>query len=494
MSAATTTTTPPLSIIVVGASGDLARRKIYPSLFALYCQGYLPERFHIFGLARTDMSLEEFRERIESRLTCRYAPGTSCEEKMAAFLAHCHYDAGQYDDVNTYLDLYVHMHRLEGNRHVNRLFYLAIPPSVFAPACRALGNCGMVQCGSKDPWSRVVVEKPFGRDRASSDALVHDLGRVFTEPNIYRIDHYLGKEMVQNLMVLRFANAVFEPLFNRTHVDSVQVSWMEDLGVEGRGGYFERYGIIRDVMQNHLLQVMALVAMDRPASLKAADVCQAKIDLLKSIPPLTLEDVVIGQYDRSDWQEQPWPAYRDDPTVANDSRAATYAAVHMHIDNERWRGVPFLLRAGKALDRHLAEIRIRFKATSDGMFNELAPGPIANELVIRVQPDESIYLLTTNKVPGLKLAVEPTRLDLTYSSAFDEEIPDAYESLILDVIRGNQTLFIRKEELAVAWDIFTPMLHRIDEEKIEPEPYPFGSLGPEAANRFAANLGVEWVP
>ena len=484
----------PLSIVVVGASGDLARRKIYPSLFALYCQGYLPEEFHVFGLARSEMSLSEFRERIELKLTCRYAPGESCAEKMAAFLGRCYYSSGQYDEINTYLDLYVKMHRLEGEKEINRLFYLAIPPSIFTPTCRALGSSGMVRCGSKNPWSRVVVEKPFGRDRESSDALVRDLGRVFTEPNIYRIDHYLGKEMVQNLMVLRFANTVFEPLFNREHVQSVQVTWTEPLGVEGRGGYFEHYGIIRDVMQNHLLQVMALVAMDRPASMGASDVCAAKTALLNAVPPLEPDDVLTGQYQGASRDGREWPAYRDDPTVADDSLAATYAAVRLRVENERWSGVPFLLRAGKGADRQLAEIRIRFRPVATTMFAGLEPGPIANELVIRVQPDEAIYLLTTNKVPGLTLAVEPTRLDLTYSAAFDQEIPDAYESLILDVIRGNRTLFIRKEELAAAWDIFTPVLHHLDENQAVPEPYPFGTLGPAGAKPFAEKFGVEWQP
>lgn len=467
-----------MSFIVIGASGDLSRKKIFPALFSLYCQGYLPEHFNIFGFARSKFSQSEFRTLITRHLTCRYAPGESCAERMEEFLARCHYTSGDYGSRDSFLDLYKTMRQLEENRASDRFYYLAIPPSIFLDVARAIGDAGLVNCTRDKPWSHVVMEKPFGRDRESSDVLSEALSKVFVENQIYRIDHYLGKEVIQNLMVLRFANIVFEPLWNRDFIRSVKIVWKEDLSLEGRGGYFDQYGIIRDVMQNHLLQMLALVAMEPPKRLDALNIAKEKVALLRRVPPLKLADLVIGQYGRSVKGERTFPAYVDEETVADDSITPTFAAAGLKIENRRWDGVPFLMIAGKGLDERMTEIRIQFREVPGNVFCDDDGCPKPNELVIRVQPDEAIDLSITSKVPGMGMTLQSSSLDLQYKAAFQEQIPDAYESLLLDVMRGDKSLFIRSDELQAAWDIFTPVLLEIERHRVVPEPYEFGGGGP----------------
>ena len=473
-----------LSFVVVGASGNLARKKVFPALFALYCQGYLPQGFNIFGFARSELGEAEFRERVMEHLTCRYTPGESCAEKMEEFLARCHYTSGDYASSDSFLDLFTAMRQIEGGRPVNRFYYLAIPPSIFIDVAHAIGDAGLVSCGGDEPWSRVVIEKPFGRDRRSSDVLTEAMSKVFVENQIYRIDHYLGKEVIQNLLVLRFANAVFEPLWNRDFIRGVRILWKEDLGLEGRGGYFDQYGIIRDVMQNHLLQILALIAMEPPLRLEAAAIAKEKANVLRSVGPVNLDELVIGQYGKSVGDGRKLSAYVDDETVPHDSITPTYAAARLAIDNPRWQGVPFLIEAGKGLDARMTEIRIQFRDVPGNMFCGPDGCPMANELVVRVQPDEAIRLSIAGKVPGMGMKLQSTSLDMHYKAAFAELIPDAYESLILDAIQGDKSLFIRSDELRAAWDVFTPVLHEIDTRNLVPEPYPFGSTGPAAAERL----------
>lgn len=477
----------PLGIVVVGASGDLAQRKIIPALFALYCQGLLPERFHVFGMARTPFTDEAFRQRISENLTCRYVPGVSCADRTAEFLGRCFYSAGAYGSKDAFLDLYQTMRAVEGTETANRVFYMAIPPGVFLDVARALGDAGLVACGSGSEWTRMVVEKPFGRDRASSDGLVREMHKVFTEENTYRIDHYLGKEIVQNLMVLRFANIVFEPLWNRTFIESVHIAWKEPIGVGQRGGYFDGFGIIRDVMQNHLLQILALLTMERPGRFEANAVRDEKVRLLRAVAPVTLDDLVVGQYAAAPPNR---PAYTQEPMVPPESLTPTYAAAVLHIGNDRWRGIPFFVEAGKALDTHINEVRIRFRQAPGNLFGDAVGPSNANEMVIRIQPDEAIEMHIMNKVPGLKMALQPTPLNLRYQAAFQADIPDAYECLLLDVIRGDRSLFIRADELEAAWDIFTPALQGLESRHRAPESYPFGSRGPEAAFRLAAQCDI----
>lgn len=474
-----------LDIAVIGASGDLARKKVFPALFSLYCQGLLPEACGIYGFARSELTQDSFRAMIAEKLTCRYVPEHDCEGRTSAFLSRCSYVKGSYGSRDSFLDLFSAMQSAGGDAGAaNRLFFCAIPPGIFSAAANALGGSGMVHCGQAKPWSRVVVEKPFGRDRQSSDLLVRDLAKVFSEHDTFRIDHYLGKEAIQNLMVLRFANAVLEPLWCRKYIESVDIEWKEDFGCEGRGGYFDEYGIIRDVVQNHLMQILALAAMERPADAGASAVRDAKVAVLRAIQPPGIEDMVLGQYTASvDGRRK---AYREDATVREKSITPTFAVVKLKIDNERWRGVPFTLTAGKALDQKINQLKIRFRKVEGNIFCKSGKCPAANELIIRIQPDEGIFLKINSKVPGMEMVLKQLDLDMEYKQAFSHIIPEAYERLLLDVIAGERGLFIRSDELEAAWDIFTPVLHYIENNKVVPEFYAYGSAGPAGGRNDAA--------
>jgi glucose-6-phosphate 1-dehydrogenase len=481
-----------LSIVIVGASGDLALKKIMPAFFALYCQGLLPKNFRIVGFSRTPLSDADFRARAVEMLACRYEPTHSCEERKHEFLDRCFYVEGRYDSRESFVDLYQRLAGMEtGASHsVNRLFFLAVPPAVFMDVVRSISGAGLVLCGEGAPWSRIVIEKPFGRDRQSSDELVHEMGRIFREDQTYRIDHYLGKEVIQNLLVLRFANAIFAPIWNREYIQDVKIEWAEDFGIERRGGYFDSYGIIRDVVQNHLLQMLALVAMEPPAGLKAATVRNEKVRVLKAIAPLSSEDLVIGQYVASAGRSPAVRGYRAEEGVRRDSRCPTYAAAVLQVRNPRWEGVPFFLSAGKALDCRKTEITIRFRKIPNNVFCDSSMCPEGNEMVIRIQPQESVRLRISSKVPGLDFKIADRALDLQYQTAFKETIPDAYETLLLDVINGDQELFIRSDELGAAWDILTPVLMQMDEACAEPEPYAFGSPGPSGVDGLRRKYGL----
>ncbi|RLN41321.1 hypothetical protein C2845_PM01G17910 [Panicum miliaceum] len=410
-----------VSITVVGASGDLAKKKIFPALFALFYEDCLPE---------------------EGRLP-------------------------------------------------NRLFYLSIPPNIFVDVVRSASRTASSSSG----WTRFIVEKPFGRDSESSGELTRSLKKYLAEEQIFRIDHYLGKELVENLSVLRFSNLVFEPLWSRNYIRNVQLIFSEDFGTEGRGGYFDNYGIIRDIMQNHLLQILALFAMETPVSLDAEDIRNEKVKVLRSMRQLKLEDVVVGQYKGHTRGGKSFPGYADDPTVPKGSITPTFAAAALFIDNARWDGVPFLMKAGKALHTRRAEIRVQFRRVPGNLYRRNIGTDLdtaTNELVLRVQPDEAIYLKINNKVPGLGMRLDRSNLNLLYSERYRREIPDAYERLLLDAIEGERRLFIRSDELDAAWAIFTPVLRELEDKRVAPELYPYGSRGPVGAHYLAANYNVRW--
>ena len=496
-----------LTVVVVGASGDLARKKIYPALFALFYEGHLPPNFQIFGYARSELTDEAFRTSIGGALTCRVAAGARCGEAMDAFLARCFYQPGQYGSESDFAALDARCKAAEaGFPRADRMFYLSIPPSVFTAAAAAATSAASAPSPG---WTRVIVEKPFGRDSDSFRALNEELSVHLSEDDTYRIDHYLGKELIENLTVLRFANLVFEPLWSRQYIRNVQVIFSEDFGTEGRGGYFDSYGIIRDVIQNHLLQILALFAMEPPVSLAAEDIRNEKVKVLRSMQPVSLDDVVVGQYRgrAASADRQALPGYLDDATVPPGSLCPTFAAVAVFINNPRWDGVPFLLKAGKALAARSAEIRVQFRHVPGNLYRDKLGGGggrpggslggsadrAANELVIRIQPDEAIYLKVANKVPGLGLRLDTSRLDLTYKARYaDASLPDAYERLLLDVINGDKRLFIRADELEAAWALFTPILQELDERGVAPELYPYGSRGPLGAHYLAAKHGVKW--
>ncbi|EFA81744.1 glucose 6-phosphate-1-dehydrogenase [Heterostelium album PN500] len=468
--------THPLMVVVLGASGDLAKKKTYPALFGLYCRELLPQDTLIYGYARSHIELSEFRKKIGS-----YLKGD--ENKKKAFLDLCFYHSGAYDKKEAYDEFNkilvdAESKMVKGSN--NRLFYMAIPPSIFIDVAKGIKGSLISSSG----WSRVIVEKPFGRDLASSRELISELKKLFPEKDLFRIDHYLGKEMVQNLMVLRFANAVFEPLWSKSHISSISITFKEDIGTEGRGGYFDQFGIIRDVMQNHLLQVLSLVAMEPPVSMSAEDITNEKVKLLRSIQPLRLDELVLGQFVGS--KDGKYPGYLDDEGVPKDSKTATFASQVFHVNNPRWRGIPFILKCGKALDQRKTEIRIQFKGPDNFLFSDVD----RNELVMRIQPGEAVYLKLLSKKPGLNNTIEQTELDLSYRSRFENlDLPDAYERLILDSIRGDHNLFVRDDELDVAWQIFTPLLEQIESLKVIPEKYEFGTRGPASADELAQKMG-----
>ncbi|KAL3378958.1 hypothetical protein AABB24_004734 [Solanum stoloniferum] len=479
-----------LSIIVLGASGDLAKKKTFPALFNLYRQGFLQSNeVHIFGYARTKISDDDLRSRIRGYLS----QGKENEGEVSEFLQLIKYVSGSYDSGEgfTLLDKAISEHEFSKNStegSSRRLFYFALPPSVYPSVCRMIKS----YCMNKSDlggWTRIVVEKPFGKDLASSEQLSSQIGELFDEPQIYRIDHYLGKELVQNLLVLRFANRFFLPLWNRDNIDNIQIVFREDFGTEGRGGYFDEYGIIRDIIQNHLLQVLCLVAMEKPVSQKPEHIRDEKVKVLQSMLPIEDEEVVLGQYE----------GYKDDPTVPNNSNTPTFATMVLRIHNERWEGVPFIMKAGKALNSRKAEIRVQFKDVPGDIFRCQKQG--RNEFVIRLQPSEAMYMKLTVKKPGLEMSTVQSELDLSYGQRYQGVvIPEAYERLILDTIRGDQQHFVRRDELKAAWEIFTPLLHRIDNGEVKPIPYKPGSRGPAEADELLQNAGYVqthgyiWIP
>lgn len=479
----------PVAIVVLGASGDLAKKKTFPAIFSLFYHDLLPSEFVLYGFARREMNDEQFREIILGTLSCRVIDGEKCAQKMEEFLPRCFYHQGDYFAPETFAALDDKLATTFETDHTisNRLFYLAIPPKVFNSSCINIDRASRSAKG----WTRVVVEKPFGHDLDSYRLLTGQLSNVLTEDETFRIDHFLAKEIVQNLMTLRFANSIFEPLWNRQYIKSIQITFKENFGVEGRAGYFDHVGIIRDIMQNHLLQMLALLAMEPPVSLAAEDIRDEKVKVLRCVAPLRASEFATGQYSAKDANSK---SYLEDDGVPPNSHTPTFASCVMHIDNPRWDGVPFLMRAGKALDDKKTEIRIQFKQVPGALFRPVS-GMENNELVIRVQPDEAIYVRIVSKVPGLTSRMEEARMNLFYRQAWEEskDIPDAYERLILDVIQGEKSLFIRDDELDVAWRIFTPALKELEAaDSPKPELYEYGSSGPIGSAELAMRYGIQW--
>ncbi|KAI0796630.1 glucose-6-P dehydrogenase [Abortiporus biennis] len=471
-------------IIVLGASGDLAKKKTFPALFGLYRNGYLPKDVKIVGYARTKMDDAEYHKRITS-----YIKNKDDEEiapKLAEFIGFSSYISGGYEDDESFQNLNKHIESFEANyqtKEKNRLFYLALPPSVFIPVSAHLKK----NCHIKDGVNRIIIEKPFGKDRESCATLLSSIKANWHEDETFRIDHYLGKEMVKNLLVLRFANVAMSAGWDKNSISNVQITFKEPFGTEGRGGYFDEFGIIRDILQNHLLQVLSILTMERPVSFAAEDIRDEKVKVLRCIPPIEREDALLGQYVAANGK----PGYLDDDTVPHNSVCPTYAATTLWINNPRWEGVPFILKAGKALNEAKVEIRIQYKDVTQGIFKDIS----RNELVLRIQPSEAVYLKLNTKMPGLITRAIPTEMDLTYKRRFAEAvIPEAYEALILDALKGDHSNFVRDDELDAAWKIFTPILHWIEGRhgpSPRPVPYPYGSRGPKELEAFINKYGFK---
>jgi glucose-6-phosphate 1-dehydrogenase len=486
----------PCAMVIFGATGDLTRRKLIPALFHLAGEGLLPASLAIVGFARREGSDEQLRE------SFRRALGEAAQgELWERFAQSIFYYRGEYGDPAAYVGLRELLARLDRERGTagNRLFYLSTPPDVAAEVARCLGEAGLVPPPRESgPWARLVVEKPFGHDLASAVELNRQLAAVFDESQIFRIDHYLGKETVQNLLVLRFANQLFEPLWNQKYVDHVQITVSESLGVEGRGGYFEGAGILRDMVQNHLLQLLCLVGMEPPAVLEANPVRDEKVQLLHSVRPIrpaeANEITVRGQYGPGWVNGEEVPGYRSEPDVDPASTVETYVALRLWIDNWRWAGVPFYLRAGKRLPKRVTEIAVEFKSVPRILFNRDPDAPLApNVLAIRIQPDEGISLRFAAKVPGQAVRIEPVKMEFSYGAAFGTEPPEAYERLLLDALLGDSTLFTRRDEVEAAWAIVDPILKGWREGEAHEFPnYRAGTWGPEAADAFIEADGRRW--
>eukprot|EP00920_Eleutheroschizon_duboscqi_P021145 GHVT01049751.1.p1 GENE.GHVT01049751.1~~GHVT01049751.1.p1 ORF type:complete len:459 (-),score=94.08 GHVT01049751.1:526-1902(-) len=449
------------------------------------------------------MSFETFWEKIShglgsldlfySKRNCPAAAKSSTINFVENFKQICSYMSGEYSDGGAFLRLDERLRLHEGaSARARRLFYLALPPSVFLAAVAQIKERSWNCKG----WNRVVVEKPFGRDSQSAEELDRNLKALLHEEETYRMDHFLGKEMVRSILTLRFANVAFMPLFHRQFVKCVRLTFKEDLGTMGRGGYFDSYGIIRDVLQNHLLQLLMLIAMERPASLTDDDVRDEKVKVLKQMNAIKLDEVVVGQYTES--SDKKHRGYLDDPTVAADSRTPTFATAVLWVNNDRWQNVPFIMKAGKGLPIRRSEIRVQLESVPGMMFNDLSN----NELVIQLQPNEAVYLKIFTKKPGLYNELQETELDLSVLDRFSvARLPDAYERLLLDAIGGDKANFVRSDELRESWRIFSPVLAELDDKKIEPLKYPFLTEGPQEAYSFIRkyynyneNRNYSWQP
>jgi glucose-6-phosphate 1-dehydrogenase len=488
-------------LTIFGASGDLTKRKLIPALYNLALENGLPERFAVVGYARSEMSHDVFRAKMREAVSEFSRTGLKDESIWSEFAANLYFIPGSYNEPTSYKNLRDFLDGFDRGSRVPpvRVFYLATPPELYGSVIQQIAAVGLASRESDgDPRTRVIIEKPFGTDLQTAQELNRKVHEALDESQVYRIDHYLGKETVQNIMVFRFANAVFEPIWNRRYVDHVQITAAETVGVENRGGYYEHAGVVRDMFQNHLLQLLCLTAMEPPVGFSADAVRDEKGKLLKSVRPIAPEEVaaaaVRGQYGPGRMAGKEVVGYRQEPDVGKDSPTPTYAAIKFFIDNWRWEGVPFYLRSGKRLAKRVTEIAIQFKRPPLLLFKSCAVEDVSpNVLVNRIQPDEGVSLTFEVKPPGPDLCVSPLSLDFKYEQAFGNSPPEAYETLLEDCIEGDSTLFTRHDWVELAWSLMDPFIQTWQISKPRDFPnYEAGSWGPKEADDFLQRDGRRW--
>ena len=474
----------PTSLVIYGATGDLSQRKLTPALYNLFIKQRLSGKFVILGLGRKAWDTDQFRVTMKEAVA-EFSAATYTVEQWDVFVHHLHYQSGNFTELEDYDKLHAKLSLLEEGG-ANRLFYLAMPPRFYESIVASLGESGLVR-ETDNLWRRVIIEKPFGRDLASAQVLNRSIHRFLSEEQIYRIDHYLAKETVQNIMVFRFGNSIFEPLWNRNYIDHIQITAAETVDVGSRASYYDRAGVLRDMFQNHLLQVLSIVAMEPPASRFAESLRNEKVKTLAAVRRMSAKDVtnhtIRAQYD----------GYLDADGIAADSETPTYAMVNLFIDNWRWQGVPFYLRSGKAMAEKLTEVTIQFKPAPHMLFAQKRKVP-GNTLTITIQPDEGIHLRVETKVPDTVADLQPVNMHFHYHDAYEGQIPEAYERLLHDALKGDASLFTRDDEVEFAWQIMDPILRGWAGEHAPPVVgYKPGSWGPVAADEFLAKDGRAWV-
>jgi len=485
----------PFCLVIFGASGDLARTKIMPALYRLERDKLVPEDFVVLGAARTEMNHSAFRELMREEVKNAF-PGEFDRSVWENISRRLFYAEVDYDQKNSFMGLKKKIIALE-KRHKtfgNRIYYLAVPPPVYEPVISNINSVGLSQ--EEKGYTHIVIEKPFGRDIESAKKLNMALESSFSEKQVYRMDHYLAKETVQNILMFRFANSIFEPLWNRTYVDHIQITVGETLGIGHRAGYYEKAGILRDMFQNHIFQLLALTAMEAPSIFEAERVRDERVKVFRSIRPFSLdrpeEVAVLGQYGEGKVKGEEVPRYRDEPGVEPDSLTPTYAAMKIMVDNWRWNGVPFYLRSGKRLIRKKAEISVHFKPVPHLMFaGTIREGIDPNTVVMRIQPNEGISLQFQAKIPGTRLCLEPVIMDFSYQKVFSL---NDYERVLLDCMQGDQMLFVRGDEVEEAWALLSPLIKKL-ESKTYPKVFPnykAGSTGPDAAAELLIKDGRSW--
>jgi len=487
----------PCTLVIFGATGDLTKRKLIPALYDLACVGCMSPHFDILGVGRKPLSDEQFRKSLEEVASHSKDARNFTSEGWKDFAKRITYFRADTDQRASYFEIAKHLAEMQSRgASPNVLFYLATPSSLFAEIIQGLGAARLNQ-NEKD-WTRIVVEKPFGSDLKSAQELNRVLTSVFPEESVYRIDHYLGKETVQNILVFRFGNLLFEPVWNRNYIDHVEITGAETLGVEQRASFYEETGALRDMVANHMLQLLSLTAMEPPLAFDAGSVRSKKVEVLNAIRPMTVDEVaertVRGQYGPGEVDGKPVPGYRQEQGVAPNSNAETYAAVQFFIDNWRWAGVPFLVRTGKRLSRNLTEIAVHFKRTPQALFaHETDQEVERNVIAFRIQPNEGITVDFAAKRPGTEMHTANVQLNFRYREAFGTKTPVAYETLLLDAMRGDATLFTRRDEVEAEWKLITPIEEAWTRLPAAPFPnYAAGSSGPESAEMLAGQYGWHW--